>query len=706
MKHPSFFKNKTQQSSLALFCATLVLSSALLPAFASINTSFQIPAMPGGQNMVTMSLRNVSFGNAFRALAHKGGFSVVVDESVKGNVTLDLNRVKLQDALASLRHYGNLVYSVKGNTLVVTTSGSASGKQILRSASKVLPLKYANAKLIAGVLNKTVFIDSSSANGGGASGASGSSGGGAGGASATPGGQTCTPDFQTNSLIVTGTEHDIELAELYIGMLDKPRKMKTWRLSHADSLELATLFASSIFNDGVMPAIIVQQGGGGGGGGAGGGAAGGGGGAAGGAQGDIGATMTSAILDAQAQSIVEGSGANGLTPPASNTGTVNVKQMTVRSTSKFNQQVSLNPAGPILMPNGRLNSLTILGTEEQLATAEALLPGFDRAVPQVVLELAILELRGITSHELEGRLGTGSGQLNYTFNSRNIFNYNKQGNSESGAAFLLNTLAQEQKIKILANPTVLASHDSEAILSIVDEVIQGTTNSFGINGNLVAQTVRVGFAGIIMNMLPKIAANGTVRLRVSPTITFPQRDNINDGLTLIAKRELVTQEVILNDNQSFVMGGLIQSGQTTSINKVPLLGDIPILGALARATASNKTRTELAVVITPHIMEQGAFNVGTSQLPSVSQVLQTPAHFAQLLNTPIAPIGSAPIVSVRAQPIMGKDLQKLFTDQPNRVTTYPKEENVSKQPVAKLSSSPAKEVDDETIRNIINSFGK
>ena len=548
--------------------------------------------LPGKNKPVNMALRGVSLQNAFRALARKGGFNVVVDESVEGDVTLDLYNVSIANALQTLRNYGSLSYGFNNNTLIVAHASSDKGKTFKRNATKIIRLKHANAKLVADVLNRSVFYDPRTA-------VQDSSGG-----ASQQGGQKATPDFNSNSLIVVGSQSDISLAEEFSEMLDKPRAMRTWRLSHADAIDVATIFSSSIFNDGVIPAIMLQQTGGGSGGGtSGGGTSGGGGGATagGGASNidpaDLGAGILSATSLGRSQ-VVEAAEEDAETGG----------EITIRAYVKADEQISVNALGVILLPDSRLNTLTILGTEKQIELAEQLMPVVDRKVPQVVLETSIIELTEGASKEFGTAIAaTGDGKAGLSFNSagqgNTVFDFTSNPLvSASDLGIELRALMTKNKAKILSNPTIIAAHDTQAIINIVDEVIQGTQVVQDVNSNVAAEVPIFGQAGISLTIIPKIGANGNITLRVNPTLAFPQPDVFNDGVTLISSRELFAQEVIMRDGQSFILGGLIQDSDSQTLNKIPGLADLPILGALARSSRNTKNRSEILVVVTPHIL--------------------------------------------------------------------------------------------------------
>jgi hypothetical protein len=151
--------------------------------------------VPGGSRKVTMALHDVDVQDALRALAQKGGFNVLIDESVAGNISVDLNNVTIQDALETLKSYGNLVYEVQGKNLMVADASSDRGKSFKKTTTKIFPLHNGNAKVIAAFLNGTVFADRMNS-AGGASAGGGASGGGASSAPPAP----VTADYNTNSL--------------------------------------------------------------------------------------------------------------------------------------------------------------------------------------------------------------------------------------------------------------------------------------------------------------------------------------------------------------------------------------------------------------------------------------------------------------------------------------------------------------------------
>jgi len=109
----------------------------------------------------------------------------------------------------------------------------------------------------------------------------------------------------------------------------------------------------------------------------------------------------------------------------------------------------------------------------------------------------------------------------------------------------------------------------------------------------------------VLNILPKVGANKNISMRVRPIVTsvLSQTTDLNGNMvTLLSKRESLAQNVQVKDGETFVLGGLIHSTNTQTVMGSPVLSQLPIVGALARNSTSNKHRSELVIMITPHIV--------------------------------------------------------------------------------------------------------
>jgi general secretion pathway protein D len=183
---------------------------------------------------------------------------------------------------------------------------------------------------------------------------------------------------------------------------------------------------------------------------------------------------------------------------------------------------------------------------------------------------------------------------------------------------MLNALASENKVNIVSNPHILTSENKKAIINVSTSVpivtsqttgqvaaatttpttttTNTTTTTAGLN-----QTVEYRDAGVILTVTPRIGEQGTVALDVKQEanqIGSPVPPTNSPSFT---KREAETSVVLLN-NQTLVLGGLIQDKLTTTDRGIPLLKDMPLFGYLFKFTERLIEKTELLLLITPRVV--------------------------------------------------------------------------------------------------------
>jgi general secretion pathway protein D len=393
-----------------------------------------------------------------------------------------------------------------------------------------------------------------------------------------------------------------------VHQLDAPRERRTWHLSFQNAIDVAEALAASVFHNGSSPLIMASGQGGGGS------ASSSSAGAAGNASSTdaAGGQATPSPSGSQAHSITieretlqEGSGSNSLMGSSDNT--TGGKSVTYRQRGKITEQISLGANGPILLPDTRSNTLTLMGTAQQIQQAETFISEYDRQRQQVYLELSIIELSdGLTriiTPSIQAQLGKSGINLDFngSLNNTSSVGYIRPIQNTANFNAVLNFLQQEGKLQVLAKPSVLATHAEEAHISVMDEVIQGFSEVSDQNNNIVARVANITGAGISLNILPHVAANGDVSLRVNPVISFPQANAANN-IQLISLREMIAENLILKDGQSFVLGGLKQHLENKTRNSFPGLGNIPVLGNVFNTLDGRHNTSELLIMITPHVL--------------------------------------------------------------------------------------------------------
>jgi len=171
----------------------------------------------------------------------------------------------------------------------------------------------------------------------------------------------------------------------------------------------------------------------------------------------------------------------------------------------------------------------------------------------------------------------------------------------------LNALASENKVNVLSNPSIMTAENKKAIINVSTSVPIVTSQQVpvatgGITGNAITQTVEYKDAGIILTVTPRIGEQGTVALDVKQEVNeVGENEPPPINSPRFTKREAETSVVLLN-NQTLVLGGLIQNKRTRIRIGIPWLSRIPILGYLFGSVQTTIEKTELVLLITPRVV--------------------------------------------------------------------------------------------------------
>ncbi len=168
----------------------------------------------------------------------------------------------------------------------------------------------------------------------------------------------------------------------------------------------------------------------------------------------------------------------------------------------------------------------------------------------------------------------------------------------------LEALEQRGISETLAEPNIVTSNGKQASFLAGGEfpipIAQGGT------GGSAAITIEFKQYGIRLNFIPTITPRGTIRLQVAPEVSaldYAHAVEIAGAEVPALTSRKVNDEVELADGQSFVIGGLLDNEETETFEKIPFLGDIPILGKFFQSMSRTKTNTELIVIVTPSIVQ-------------------------------------------------------------------------------------------------------
>ena len=265
-------------------------------------------------------------------------------------------------------------------------------------------------------------------------------------------------------------------------------------------------------------------------------------------------------------------------------------------------------------------SLIVITDDETNKQIEKIITNLDKPVPQVLIKVLFLEV----THTNDLDLGV-EGKYTYKRDGNQDVIQTLFGiSAETRGGFYkildddleatIRAIAEKTKLEILSRPSVLARNNQAATI-IVGQEVPFIRNSRITSDGQTINTIEYDDIGIILKVTPHITSDRLVEMEVIPEIsaltgeTVPISETVN--ATVIAKRSAETR-VVVEDGKTVVIGGMMEDNNTETVTKIPILGDIPILGAPFRRTIKSKSKTELLIFLTPHVVE------GSSELRDIS----------------------------------------------------------------------------------------
>jgi general secretion pathway protein D len=329
------------------------------------------------------------------------------------------------------------------------------------------------------------------------------------------------------------------------------------------------------------------------------------------------------------------------------------------------------------------NALVVRGTPDQIALAEKLVEDLDKARPEVIVDIAVMQVSKDRSRTLglnpptsatvtlqsnvntttstTGTTTTTSGTTSTGSSSSNGINLNTLGNLNATdfqvtiPSANLSTVMSNSDTKLIQNPQIRALDGQKASLKIGDR-IPIATGSFqpGIGGVGINPLVNTQFqytdVGVNIDITPRVHANNEVTLKITMDVSaVTGQQNIGGISQPIIGQRKIEHEIRLKDGEANLLGGIMEDQQTKSLSGIPGLAQIPILKYLFGQTTQDHSENEIVFAIVPHIIRgadvneinQRPIDIGTSttiELHHASKPQAAPAG--------AAPAGQAPSSSI------------------------------------------------------------
>jgi type IV pilus assembly protein PilQ len=341
------------------------------------------------------------------------------------------------------------------------------------------------------------------------------------------------------------------------------------------------------------------------------------------------------------------------------------KSQSAEDTNLVAQRIKFVDSVPLLRGlqvsgDERTNTLTLIGTPKLVEMAISQVVPLDVRRRQVVINVKIIDvnLLGIQDSNSSFSFGLGNnyftsdgGAATFNFGGSRPATRSEVANNLSGGTPVTSNLTaalpslykfpkrllaslqaqvQSGNAKILTDPTLIVQEGQTADVQLTQDVIgdiqRTITDTPG--GSREERRITKEPVGLkLAVVVERIDDNGFVSLQVSPQVKSPAgtADTGTGQIILVSTRAITSGTIRLRDGQTLILSGIIQDQDQTTISKLPILGDIPLLGSLFRKSNRTNERREVIVLLTPQIMddsERSSYGYNYNPSPQVRQILE------------------------------------------------------------------------------------
>lgn len=616
------YSNIKRFLSVALLIAFTAPSTLALTDYGYSSGQFNNTTMPlsgevkltESDDTVTLSLRDSDVKQVLRMFADKAGMNIIFHSSVKGKVTLDLVDTSINEAFNLVLQIAGLNYYKQGKVMIIMDKTDEDNANYSKQEMMVFPVKYVAAGKIADFLNKNVFGMKRP------------------GLSSV---EAATVNSATNELIVFGMPSDVAIVEKVIEQFDREPYSKTFTVKHTTPEQMASMICNML-----LPSRGVVSG-------------------------EKGGTSSNIYGGTSTGGAASASGGAGGAGSSLKLGE-GIVACSAAGTAASTAVAPFDVQNLSIAYFPQRGTITLMGgSEAQANMIENFIKQNDLKLPQAMLEVSIVELNEQGSKEFQNQWAISSKHWNASFNGSSFSGGRPGGgawrektqyvwndgstdgagsqNPETGeytlpeqikriiylpssaavhVTWTMNYLIENRKARVLANPKILITNGQESLIDLTQDYVEKVTSEYltsASTGGSTSGTVQRNYTigedlGIKVSLTPFISPEGYVTLNIKPEYstvsgevrTASEVQGMTDlQATLLNRRNLDLKNVRIKDGETLVIGGMIQETEQKTVNKIPFLGDLPIIGSAFRSTSSSKTKNELVIMITPKIINDG-----------------------------------------------------------------------------------------------------
>ncbi len=557
--------------------------------------------IPNADSIVNLSLRDADLQQVLRMFADQAGMNIIFAPDISGSVTMDLVNVTLLKALSLVASTQKIKYTIQGNIMIITNADDeeidvgAGSKDLI-----LIPVKYVSAASIADFLNKNIFNKNSISPG----------------ASNKP---VVTVNPANNELIIMGTRNDAILAQKIIDQFDKKPTITNFKVNHVTPAEMAGLICSTL-----IPSFMSNDDGE----------------STGGAAG-IPTGYAAGVPTGFASDSYSGSGGESTISIGGGKLLCSIDQ---KSSAEDMESFPFKNMTVTYFPT--LGTIQVIGgSDTQLELIKEYIAANDIKSPQAYLEVQLISLREDGSKTISNQWKFVSKSLSFnaeggsirTWESNPIFfaghgftEYTQTSSSSEGETtsksygkwggstqltWAINYLVENSKGRVLANPRILLTNGQQSVIDLTSDYVAKVTSQYLDSTGTGSSQVQKDYDiqndnGIKITITPFISPDGYVTLDIESDyatignqLTTKSETGDDDlAATLLDRRNLTLKGVRIKDGETLVIGGMIQESETKTVNKIPVLGDLPLIGTIFRSTYTTKSKDELIIMLTPQIL--------------------------------------------------------------------------------------------------------
>ncbi len=316
------------------------------------------------------------------------------------------------------------------------------------------------------------------------------------------------------------------------------------------------------------------------------------------------------------------------------------------------------------------NTLLVSANPRYFVQIRALIDELDKAQPQVLIQVLLAEVTLDSSTDLgvEWTYNGTKGDVKYGVGTdlgvgRKLQDFGGYSTAITGSDFnfMLRALKDQGRLEVLSRPQIVTADNKPAAINIGQRVPLITDSRVTERGDTI-NSFRYEDVGVNLTVTPKISPDGFVKMEIGTTNSALSSSSVEinkSAIVPIINQRRANTTVSVQSGQTIIIGGLIATLDDTRVKKVPVLGSIPLLGALFRSTSTSRDRKELLILLTPQVLSNPKTAVPLLDLEKITKEQLNNSTFKdstkrdrlqKLLMDPIWPTNEPP-GTVKREPL-------------------------------------------------------